>query len=87
LAKDPYNIVLYPYVTEKTLRLIENENKLEFIVRKSSTKPEIVKAIEEIFEVKVEKIATKITKRGKHAIVKLRKEYSASDLGMRIGII
>lgn len=84
---DPYQIVFYPWVTEKTLGLIEKENKLEFVVRRTATKPEIKKALEELLEVKIEKVTTRIAKEGKHAIVKLKKEYSASDLGMRMGII
>lgn len=67
--------------------LIEKENKLEFIVRKDATKPEIKKAVEEIFDVKIAKITTRIAKEGKHAIVKLKKEYSATELGMRMGVI
>jgi large subunit ribosomal protein L23 len=85
--KDPYQIVLYPYITEKSIGLIEKENKLEFIVVRAATKPEIKKAIEEIFEVKIAKVTTRIGKEGKHAVVKLKKEFSASELGMRMGVI
>ena len=46
----------------------------------------IKKAIENLFEVKVAEINTRITKRGKHAIVKFMPEFKAEDIGMRIGI-
>ncbi|MDI6708067.1 MAG: 50S ribosomal protein L23 [Candidatus Thermoplasmatota archaeon] len=85
--KDCYRIVFYPYITEKSMGLIEKENKLEFVVKKEATKPEIKRAIEEILGVKIDKVTTRITKEGKHAIVKLKKEYSASELGMRMGVI
>ena len=41
---------------------------------------------EERFEVKVEKVWTKIQKDGKHAIIKLADGYSAEDVGMRVGV-
>ena len=34
----------------------------------------------------MEKVWTKISKRGKHAIIKLTEEYSAEEIGMRIGV-
>jgi large subunit ribosomal protein L23 len=83
---NPFDVILYPYVTEKTMNLMENLNRLEFLVKRSSTKPEIKKAFENLFEVKVEKINTRILKDGKHAIITLTSEYSAEDIGMRIGI-
>ena len=83
---DEYGVILKPWVTEKTLRMIETENKLTFIVRKDANKMEIKQAVEKIFGVKVEKVNTVITKHGKKAIVKLTKEYSAQDIGMRLGI-
>ena len=84
--KDPYEVILHPYVTERALFMMDRENKLQFIVRKDATKDEIKRAIEEIFEVKVESVNTMITKHGKKAIVKLKPEYSAEEVGMRIGI-
>lgn len=83
---DPYDIVLHPYVTEKTMNLMEKNNALEFIVRRSATKNQIKKAVEEMFEVKLKEVNTRVTKRGKHAIVKFMPEFKAEDIGMRIGI-
>ena len=83
---NPFDVILYPYVTEKTMNLMENLNRLEFIVKRSSSKQDIKKAFENLFEVKVEKINTRILKDGKHAIITLTSEYSAEDIGMRIGI-
>jgi large subunit ribosomal protein L23 len=82
----PHTILLHPYVTEKTLNLMENHNALMFVVKEGASKPDIKKAFEELFEVKVEKVNVKHTRFGKQAIIKLTKDYSAEDVGMRIGI-
>ncbi len=82
----PHTILLHPYVTEKTLNLMEVHNSIMFIVKEGSTKPEVKKAFEELFEVKVERVNVKHTRFGKQAIIKLTKEYKADDVGMRIGI-
>lgn len=87
-------IILHPYVTEKTMNAmsgtphqdLKDGNRLEFVVRKDASKPDIKKAFEEKFEAKVAKINIKIMRDGKHAIVKLKEGYSAEEIGMRIGI-
>ena len=86
LSIDPYEVILHPYVTEKTLEAIEKNNTLEFIVNIKANKQQIKEAVEKAFNVKVESVNTKITRRGKHAMVKLKPEYSAEEVGMRIGI-
>lgn len=83
---DPNEVIIKPYVTEKSLLMIEKENKLTFIVRRDSNKTQIKHAVEKLFDVKVEKVNTYITRYGKKAIVKLAKEYSAEEIGMRMGI-
>jgi large subunit ribosomal protein L23 len=83
---DPYEIIFHPYVTEKTMNFMERNNALEFVVKRSADKKTIQKAIEQLFEVKVKDVNTRITKRGKHAIVKFMPEFKAEDIGMRIGI-
>ncbi len=82
----PHTILLHPYVTEKTLNLMENHNSLMFIVKEGSNKIQIKRAFEELFEVKVEKVNVKHTRFGKQAIIKLTIDFSAEDIGMRIGI-
>jgi len=83
---DPYDIVYHPYVTEKTMNLMEKNNALEFVVKRNASKDQIKKAVEQMFEVKVQEVNTMITKRGKHAIVKFMPDVKAEDIGMRIGI-
>ena len=83
---DPYKIVYHPFVTEKSMNLMEQINALEFIVNRKSTKPQIKHAVEQLFDVKVKKVNTKIQKDGKHAIVVFMPEFKAEDIGMRIGV-
>jgi len=85
-VRDPFDIIIHPYVTERALRLMDRENKLQFLVKRDATKTEIKYSIEEIFKVKVESVNTLIMKNGKRAIVKLSPEYSAEEIGMRIGV-
>jgi large subunit ribosomal protein L23 len=83
---DPYDIILHPYVTEKTMNQMEKNNALEFIVKRTANKRQIQKAIEQMFDAKVKQVNTKITKEGKHALVIFMPEIKAEDIGMRIGI-
>ena len=83
---DPYDILYHPYVTEKTMNLMEKKNALEFVVKRRANKKQIKQAIEKMFEVEVKEVNTKITKNGKHAIIIFTPEFKAEDIGMRIGI-
>jgi large subunit ribosomal protein L23 len=83
---DPFDIVLHPYVTEKTMNQMEKNNALEFIVKRNADKEQIKKSVEKLFDVKVKSINTRITKKGKHAIVVFMPEFKAEDIGMRIGV-
>ncbi|AEM39518.1 ribosomal protein L23 [Pyrolobus fumarii 1A] len=86
--RDPREIIIRPLQTEKALRLIEQQNTLTFIVRRDATKPEIKRAVEELFGVKVVKVNTLITPRGeKKAYVKLAPEYKATEIAARLGIL
>ncbi len=81
-----HEVLMHPYVTEKTLMQMENENKLEFVVHPKATKPVIKKAFEQRYGVKIDKVTTKRVKDGKHAIIRFAEGYHAEDVGMRIGI-
>jgi len=82
------SVIIRPHLTEKTLRLIEQANTLTFIVDRRATKKQIKEEVERMFGVKVEKVNTLITMDGrKKAYVKLSKEYSASDIATRMGMV
>jgi len=57
-VKDPREIILKPHISERTMDLINENNSYTFQVALKATKVEIKKAVEEIFEVKVEKVTT-----------------------------
>lgn len=83
-----YNVILRPVVSEKALSLIEKNNTLTFIVSTKANKLHIKEAIEKLLEVKVEKVNTLITMKGeKKAYVKLKPEYKASDVAVKLGIL
>lgn len=83
--RSPHDIIIRPIITEKSMRDME-ENKYTFVVDRNANKIEIKKAIEEIFDVEVEKVNTmnykgKVKRMGRHvgrrpnwkkAIVKLK---------------
>jgi len=82
-----YAIIKKPLVTENTFDLIEDQNKLVFIVERTANKYKIKQAIENLYNVKVIKINTLITPSGeKKALVKLHPNDSAADLAIKLGI-
>ncbi len=56
-----HHIIIKPIISEKSLK-DASTGKYTFLVNKKANKTEIKKAIEEVFEVKVIKILTNITK-------------------------
>lgn len=50
-------LIKYPIITDKATRILEN-NQYTFVVDRSSDKPAIKSAIEELFNVKVTKVNT-----------------------------
>ena len=85
---DPYNIIKYPLSTEKSIRLMESENKLIFVVDKKATKKEIKKSIEEMFKVSVESVNTLVSQEGeKRAYVKFSMKNPAIDIATQMGLM
>jgi large subunit ribosomal protein L23 len=56
-----YDVILSPVITEKSTRLSES-NQVVFRVTKDATKPQIAKAVETLFKVKVKAVNTVRTK-------------------------
>jgi large subunit ribosomal protein L23 len=85
---NPHEVVIYPMMTERSIYMIENENKLVFIVNHNASKQDISKAIETLYGVEVESVNTLITRKTeKKAFVKLKEAYDASDLAIRLGLL
>lgn len=73
---------------EKATRMMQEQNKLSFIVSKSSNKMRIRKELEALFGVKVDQINIINKMHGeKVAIVKLRPENNAMDLATKLGLV
>ncbi|MCK4633447.1 50S ribosomal protein L23 [Candidatus Bathyarchaeota archaeon] len=85
---DPYDVISYPLMTEVASRLLETENKLVFIVNLKAGKADIRRAVEELYEVSVEKVNVLITSKGrKKAFVKLHPDFKAVDIAIKLGIL
>ena len=83
-----HKVIKYPLMTERSVNMIENENKLVFIVDRRANKKDIVDAVKELYEVETESINTSITRKGeKKAFIKLKESYNASDIAIRLGIL
>ena len=92
---DPFEIIIMPWITEKPLEArrvaapdigyVQNNNRIEFIVHREATKRQIKQAVEELFEVKVAKVNTRITITGKHASVRLAEGYDAEEAALKLG--
>lgn len=79
--------VKYPLVTEKAMNDMDFDNKLQFIVDDSATKPEIRDAVAEQFDVVVTKVNTQMTMDGtKKAVVRLSDDDDAQEVASRIGV-
>jgi ribosomal protein uL23 len=82
------SIIKYPLSTEKSIRLMESENKLIFVVELKADKTEIKKEVERIFKVKVNKVTTHITPAGeKRAFVTLSAENPAMNIATDLGLM
>ncbi len=79
--------MMKPIVTEKAVMAIEKENVLTFETEMKRTKEEIKKEIEELFDIKIEKIRTLIQGNKKYVMVKLKKEFPAIDIATKLGLM
>ncbi len=86
-AEDALEVVLGPYVTEKTFDMLERQNKIVFLVDPKASKNKIKQAIETLYEVKVQAVNTSFTITGKKAYIRLAPESLASDLASKLGLV
>ena len=85
---DQYKVIKYPLSTEKSIRLMESENKLVFVVDRKAKKSDVKAAIEKLFKVKILSVRTLIDPDGKkRAYVKLSPENPAMDIATQLGLI
>ncbi len=62
MAHSNYDVILSPVITEKSTLLLEQGNQVIFKVAKMATKPQIKKAVEDLFKVKVKAVNTIVHK-------------------------
>lgn len=81
-------IIKHPLSTEKSIRLMESENKMVFIVDSKADKTEIKKELEQRFSVKIVSVNTSNDFKGrKKAYVKFSPETPAIDLATKLGLM
>ena len=81
-------ILRYPFVTEKAMMTLERDNKLQILVAKEATKPQIRREIEKTFEKEVASVRTLMTAKGeKKAIITFIDEKAAEEILSRLGIM
>jgi large subunit ribosomal protein L23 len=79
---------MYPVMTEVASRILESENKLVFIVNLKASKTDVKRAVEELYEVRVEKVTVNVTHKGeKKAYVKLTPDFKAADVAIKLGML
>jgi large subunit ribosomal protein L23 len=82
---DANDVIHYPLMTESASLMVEKDNKLMFVVNVKAGKSDVKRAVEELYEVKVDKVTVLITPQGeKKAFVKLKPEYKASDVAINL---
>ncbi len=81
-------IIKYPVSTEKSIRLMESENKMVFVVDIKANKHEIKKAVEDQFNVKIVKVNTCIGSDGKKkAYIRFSEETPAIEIATQLGMM
>ncbi len=85
---DAFNVIKFVLMTEKSVRMVETQNKLVFIVNRSAARGEIKKAVQNAFNSPVSDVKTVIDQSGrKKAFVKFSNVGAAGDIAIRLGII
>ncbi len=82
------DVIKYPLSTEKSIRLMEAENKLIFVVDRRASKKDIKKAVEQMFRVQVDDVNTFIGTDGtKRAYIKFNSKNPAIDIATQLGLM
>ncbi|MBI4152940.1 50S ribosomal protein L23 [Candidatus Woesearchaeota archaeon] len=85
---EPHEIIIHPLSTEKSIRLLEAENKLVFAVHPKAERKEVKSALEKMFNIKILKVNMLTTASGqKRAYVKLSPEFQAIDIVTDLGLM
>ena len=80
-------IIIRPHITEKTFSMVENEQKICFLVKREATKPMIQDAVKVLYNENTICVDTARTIYGKKAFVKFESVDKARDLATKIGML
>ena len=80
-------IIIRPYITEKTFAMVENEQKICFLVKKAASKLMIQEAVKMLYNENTVSVQTARTIYGKKAFVKFESIDKARDLATKIGML
>ena len=80
-------IILRPYITEKTFAMVENEQKICFLVERQASKQMIQEAVQTLYNEKSINVDTARTIYGKKAFVQFETTDKARDLATKIGML
>ena len=88
-AKTPRTKITFlkPLVTEKAVMLIEAQNTLVFEASKIVNKTDLKKKVEDLFNVKVDKVRAHVKNNKKYFYVKLNPKNLAIDLATKLGLM
>ena len=86
-VEEANKIVIRPYITEKTFAMVENEQKICFLVNRESSKPKIIDAIKTLYNENAIQVDTARTVYGKKVFVKFDSSDKARDLATKIGML
>ncbi|KAI8059291.1 60S ribosomal protein [Gongronella butleri] len=85
---DQYRVIRQPLNTESSMKKIEDNNTLTFLVDVKANKNQIKQAVKKLYDVEAVKINTLIRPNGtKKAYVRLSADADALDIANRIGFI
>jgi large subunit ribosomal protein L23 len=85
---DIQDVIKYPVSSEKTIRLMESENKLAFVVDRRASKTDVKSAVQTLYKAKVLSVNSHITRSGeKVAFVKFDITTPAIDIATNLGMM
>ena len=85
---DTTKVIKHPLSTEKSIRLMESENKLAFVVDMQANKSDVKKAVEDAFKAAVTKVNIYVGPKGyKRAYVTFAPESPAIDIATKMGLM
>lgn len=81
-------VIKHPLSNEKSINMMESDNKLAFIVDRHANKPEIADALEDMLDCTVTNVNTMVTPQGKKkAYVQFSEDTPAIDIATNLGIM